>query len=116
MKLPSSLLFFYSLLTNSAYTHSFCLKKLIIFSILRMSSVFFFIYNPVYADWYLIFNRIGSSTEKHLLFTKCYSYFILIKAFAFWENKTFGKFRFFFELLIYTNRKIVLYFDVTDDG
>ena len=65
------------------------------FSILRIFFVFFITENPVYKDCYKIFNRSGSSKEKHLLFTKCFSYFVLKTVFTFREDKKFGKFRFF---------------------
>ena len=64
-------------------------------SILRIFFVFFIIGNPVYDDCYIIFNRSESSKEKHLLFTKCFSYFVLKTIFTFRENKKLGKFRFF---------------------
>ena len=52
MKLPS----FSSLLANSAFTHFFHLKSLVIMvSILRIFFVFFIIDNPVYDDCFLMF-------------------------------------------------------------
>ena len=83
------------------------------FSILRIFFLFSIIYNPVYDDFYLIFNRSGSSKEKHLRFTKCVSYFVLETAFTFWENKKFGKFRFFSS---YSFTLFVISFYISDDG
>ena len=55
--------------------------------------MFSILHNPVYDDCYIIFNRSGSSKEKHLLFTKLL--FVLKTVFTFREDKKFGKFRFF---------------------
>ena len=88
MKLPS----FCSLLTNSAFTHFFFFFAFV--SMLGIFFVFFITDNPVYDDCYIIFNRGGYSKEKHLLFTKCCSYFVLKTVFTFREDKEFGKFRF----------------------
>ena len=64
------------------------------FSILRIIFVFFITDNPVYDDCYINFNRSGSPKEKHLLFTKCFFYFVSKTVFTFREDKKFGKFRF----------------------
>ena len=75
------------------------------FSILRIFFVFSIICNPVYDDCYLIFNINVFCTEKHLFFTKYFSYFVL---------KTASRiFRFF---STYSFALFVISFYISDDG
>ena len=48
------------------------------------------------------FSRSGSSKEKHLLFTKCFSYFVLETAFTFRKSKKFDCFIRFFSSYSFT--------------
>ena len=81
--------FFDFLLTNFAFTLFFVPKNSNVFTTTNM---FFIICNPADYDCHLILNSSGSFTERQLLFRKYISYFVLMIAFAFRENKKFGKF------------------------
>ena len=48
------------------------------------------------------FSRSGSSKEKHLLYTKCFSYFVLETAFTFRKSKKFDCFIRFFSSYSFT--------------
>ena len=83
------------------------------FSILRIFLVFFITYNPVYDDCDLIFNRVGPLKRNIYFLHKCFSYFVLKRAFTFRENKKFGKLRFFSS---YSFTLFVISFYISDDG